>query len=44
MVAGANAAPSPLNSVLIEHLGGAVARVGNDETAFDHRDARVQLR
>jgi FAD/FMN-containing dehydrogenase len=43
MVAGANAAPSPLNSVLIEHLGGAVARVGNDETAFDHRDAKYNF-
>jgi FAD/FMN-containing dehydrogenase len=43
MVAGANAAPSPLNSVLIEHLGGAVARVGNDETAFDHRDAEYNF-
>jgi FAD/FMN-containing dehydrogenase len=43
MVAGANEAPSPLNSVLIEHLGGAVARVGNDETAFDHRDAEYNF-
>jgi FAD/FMN-containing dehydrogenase len=39
MVAGANAAPSPLSAVLVEHLGGAVARVGQDDTAFDHRDA-----
>jgi FAD/FMN-containing dehydrogenase len=39
MVAGANAAPSPLSAVLVEHLGGAVARVGRDDTAFDHRDA-----
>ena len=39
MVAAANAAPSPMNSVLVEHVGGAVARVGKDETAFDHRDA-----
>jgi len=43
MVAGANSAPSPLNSVLIEHLGGAVARVGNDDTAFDHRDAEYNF-
>jgi FAD/FMN-containing dehydrogenase len=43
LVAGANAAPSPLNSLVIEHLGGAVARVGNDETAFDHRDAEYNL-
>ena len=39
IVAGANAAPSPLSAVLVEHLGGAVARIGQDETAFDHRDA-----
>ncbi len=39
LVAGANAAPSPLNAVLIEQLGGAVTHVGRDETAFDHRDA-----
>jgi FAD/FMN-containing dehydrogenase len=43
LVAGANAAPSPLNAVLIEQLGGAVTHVGRDETAFDHRDAAVNL-
>jgi FAD/FMN-containing dehydrogenase len=43
LVAGANAAPSPLSAVLVEHLGGAVARVGRDETAFDHRDAEYNL-
>ena len=43
IVAGANAAPSPLSAVLIEHLGGAVARVGRDDTAFDHRDAEYNL-
>lgn len=32
-----------MNNVLIEHLGGAVARVGNDETAFDHRDAEYNF-
>jgi FAD/FMN-containing dehydrogenase len=31
-------AASPLSLVLIEHLGGAVGRVGRDETAYDHRD------
>jgi FAD/FMN-containing dehydrogenase len=31
-------AASPLSLVLIEHLGGAVARVGRNDTAFDHRD------
>jgi FAD/FMN-containing dehydrogenase len=43
LVAGANAAPSPMSSVLIEHLGGAVARVGKEETAFDHRDAEYNF-
>jgi FAD/FMN-containing dehydrogenase len=31
--------PSPQSAVLIEHLVGAVSRVGNDETAFSDRDA-----
>jgi FAD/FMN-containing dehydrogenase len=31
--------PSPQSAVLIEHLGGAVSRIGNDETAFSDRDA-----
>ena len=31
--------PSPLNSILIEQAGGAVARVDRDATAFDLRDA-----
>ena len=43
IAAGANAAPSPLSAVLIEHLGGAVARVGQDATAFDHRDAEYNF-
>ncbi len=43
LVAGANAAPSPLNAVLIEQLGGAVTHMGQDATAFDHRDAAVNL-
>jgi FAD/FMN-containing dehydrogenase len=30
---------SPLSAVQIHHLGGAVSRVGEDETAFSHRDA-----
>lgn len=29
--------PSPLTSIVIEHLGGAVDRVGANETAFSHR-------
>jgi FAD/FMN-containing dehydrogenase len=31
--------PSPQSAVLLEHLGGAVSRVGTDETAFTDRDA-----
>jgi FAD/FMN-containing dehydrogenase len=31
--------PSPQSAVLIEHLGGAVGRVGQDETAFPARAA-----
>ena len=42
LAAGANEVPSPLSSVLIEHLGG-VARVRKDETAFDHRDAEYNF-
>jgi FAD/FMN-containing dehydrogenase len=30
--------PSPLSLIGFEHMGGAVARVGRDETAFNHRD------
>src|SRR5207249_2161764 len=37
------AVPSPQSAVLIEHLGGAVSRVGKDETAFHHRDARYSF-
>lgn len=43
LVSWANAAPSPLNAVLIEQLGGAVTHIGRDDTAFDHRDAAVNL-
>jgi FAD/FMN-containing dehydrogenase len=31
--------PAPYTHVVIEHLGGAVSRVGPDETAVDHREA-----
>ena len=34
---------SPLSAILLEQLGGAVARVGRDDTAFDHRDAAYNL-
>ncbi len=36
-------APSPNTAVAIEQLGGAVSRVGKDDTAFNHRDARYNL-
>jgi hypothetical protein len=38
-----NRATSPMSVVLIEHFGGAVARVGRDETAFNHRDFDYNL-
>jgi hypothetical protein len=31
--------PSPLTQIHVQHLGGAVSRVGEHETAFSHRDA-----
>jgi hypothetical protein len=31
--------PSPLTQIHIQHLQGAVSRVGEDKTAFSHRDA-----
>lgn len=34
---------SPLSAILLEHLGGAVARVGEDETAFSYRTAAYNL-
>jgi surface antigen len=34
---------SPFTAVLIERLGGAVQRVGTDETAFAHREAEYSI-
>jgi FAD/FMN-containing dehydrogenase len=34
---------SPLSALLLEQLGGAVARVDRMSTAFDHRDAQYNL-
>jgi len=35
--------PKPGTLILIEHLGGAVGRVGNNETAFSNRDANYNM-
>jgi hypothetical protein len=43
LVEGFRKVGSPYSSVLIEHLGGQVSRVGKEETAFDHRDAPYDL-
>lgn len=43
LVEGFAAVASPYSSVLIEQLGGAMSRVGKDETAFNHRDAPYDL-
>ncbi|HKG91012.1 MAG TPA: FAD-binding oxidoreductase [Gemmatimonadaceae bacterium] len=42
-VARSAASPSPLSAIVFEQLGGAVARVGREETAFDHRAAAFNL-
>lgn len=34
---------SPLSAILLEHLGGAVARIGVDDTAFSYRNAPYNL-
>ena len=36
----AGAVPAPFAAVAIEHLGGAVSRVGTQDTAFSHRHAQ----
>jgi FAD/FMN-containing dehydrogenase len=43
MIAHMEKAPSRLPTVIIDPLGGAVARVPNDATAFGHRDAEYDL-
>ncbi len=43
LVEGFSRVASPYSSVLIEHLGGAMSRVGKDETTFGHRDASYDV-
>ncbi|MDP9051732.1 MAG: FAD-binding oxidoreductase [Acidobacteriota bacterium] len=42
VIEAANAS-SPMNVIMIEAYGGAVARVATDATAFEHRDAKFNL-
>ncbi len=42
-VAHFRAVPSPTTAIAIEHLGGAVGRVGEADTAFAHRQARFNF-
>ncbi|HEY7033579.1 MAG TPA: FAD-binding oxidoreductase [Thermomicrobiales bacterium] len=43
LAAGYGQVTSPLSAVVVEHLGGAVARIDRNATAFDHRDAEYNL-
>lgn len=43
LVARSDELPPPGTLLLIEHLGGAVGRVGNSETAFSNRDAKYNV-
>ena len=43
LVDGYRGASSPYSSVLIEHLGGAVSRVPQEETVFPHRAAAYEI-
>jgi FAD/FMN-containing dehydrogenase len=43
MITQFTAVPSPLSAVLLEQLGGAVSRIGKDETAFNEREAPYSL-
>ncbi len=43
MIAQFATVPSPFSAVAIEELGGAVSRVGKDETAFGERSAHYSL-
>ncbi len=41
MLAAVSSASSPFSLVQLRALGGAMARMGNDETAFAHRDRKL---
>jgi FAD/FMN-containing dehydrogenase len=43
IVAAYATVPSPLTSIVTEHLGGAVSRVGEGDTAFSHRGAPYSM-
>lgn len=43
LVDGFQRAPSPHSMVVLEPMGGAVARVGKTDTAFEHRNAAYSL-
>jgi hypothetical protein len=43
LIAQCEQLPSPFSAAAIEHLGGAVSRVGTDETAFSQRSAPYSL-
>ena len=43
MLEHVNKVTSPFTDVKLAHLGGAVARVGENDTAFGHRDSRYAL-
>jgi FAD/FMN-containing dehydrogenase len=36
-------APGPISAVAIEHLGGAISRVGETDSAYPHRHAQLSL-
>jgi len=43
MIAQFAGVPSPFSQAALEHLGGAVSRIGKDETAFSERSAPYSL-
>ena len=43
LVAGLQTVTSPLSAVIFQQMGGAVSRVGGDQTAFGHREAQYVM-